>query len=1087
MTGFPLQPTKVQRPPLRPETLSRERLLDWLGIKIHNRLILVTAEAGYGKTTLLADFSRRTRLKTLWFRVDEEDAGWISVLNYLVAAGREVDPGFAPATGEMLAEIGTSATSKETVVDTFLREYQALGRIGGAALIVDDYHLIDGQPDVRALMREVVLQAPERLSIVFLSRRRPALPIARLRALGEIAELSTDDLRFTADETDRLFRETYGRPLDTDVLSDLARRTEGWAASLQLVHTALRDRTAAEIRSFVRRLSGVDADLYDYLAEEVVGELNDDLQRFLMHTAILQTVEPDLITVVAGFDEVASKRLIEQSEWLGLLSRRGETTYHSARYHPLVRDFLEERLRRAIGLPAVLDLHRAVARYAEGRNWRLAGHHYAAAGDLSDLHRVIESSIRSIMGAGDFALAQSYIERFPPAGYNAVFEIVGSRVDYYENRHVRALERAERSYRHLTDRCDAERDTSLLNLISIQFQVDEVDRAISNAEHLAETAEDPGIRAIARATALTAHASVDLDLREYIAYLESMEGPQRTAGQSHYLGVTNLNLAVTLRLQGDATRALQRAEAARAAFERDEPTPEAASAEAVRAWALAHMGRTPEALAAMAWALGTQHAITRTELLVELADIHLWYGASGDAAAAVQEAIETGAPALRRDYAALAAAELAVREGRYSDAESELSRIDPNTYAPLVGMKVRYLCVRALIAVRRRDPDAAERVQEALRHAERQSATFWVDVCRVLQASLGPAEELRRRVRLVATRDSAMLNPVADVVSARIGDLDDQSLGLVAAEAQARPDRWRPALRRALRESEPASRLSAARLLDLVGTRDDVPALRTFARRLKSTPDQSLGRGLARRLASRVFVEDQGRVVIRVGSIEIPGSDVRRKVLALLCYLLTRPHMSATKDQVLEALWPEMEPDVATNSLNQTVYFLRRVIEPGYKEDVSAEYVHHDSDVLWLDPELVDSRSVHCAAILRSTGRDPSPDEAASISDAYQGPFALDFAYEDWAAAYRDSMHTRYLDVIERAIQLDTASGHFDRGITLARRALDLDPDADHLELSLLRLYRRVGAHAAAAEQYAHYSTVMREHLGMEPPPLDSL
>ena len=103
---FPLQPAKVQRPPLRREVLRRERLLDWLKVKIHHRVLLVIAEAGYGKTTLLADFARHHRRPTMWYRLDEEDRNWVSFLHYLVAAGREIEPDFAPATKGLLAELG---------------------------------------------------------------------------------------------------------------------------------------------------------------------------------------------------------------------------------------------------------------------------------------------------------------------------------------------------------------------------------------------------------------------------------------------------------------------------------------------------------------------------------------------------------------------------------------------------------------------------------------------------------------------------------------------------------------------------------------------------------------------------------------------------------------------------------------------------------------------------------------------------------------------------------------------------------------------------------------------------------------------
>jgi DNA-binding SARP family transcriptional activator len=244
---------------------------------------------------------------------------------------------------------------------------------------------------------------------------------------------------------------------------------------------------------------------------------------------------------------------------------------------------------------------------------------------------------------------------------------------------------------------------------------------------------------------------------------------------------------------------------------------------------------------------------------------------------------------------------------------------------------------------------------------------------------------------------------------------------------------------------------------------------------------------LARHLADRARIEDQNRVSIVVGDRHVTGSAVRRKVLALLCFLLTKPAMSSTRDQVLDALWPELDPLDALNSLNQTVYFLRRVLEEGYVDDLSPGYLHHDSDLIWLDPELVSSRSNECRDLIKALPPTPSPDQVIGLVQQYRGRFALDFEYEEWAAPFRDWLHAAYLEVVERAVRSDLETGHFDRGINLARRVLDIDPDAEHVEVSLLRLYRASGAHAAAAEQYAHYAATMRDQLGAEPPPLESL
>jgi DNA-binding SARP family transcriptional activator len=244
---------------------------------------------------------------------------------------------------------------------------------------------------------------------------------------------------------------------------------------------------------------------------------------------------------------------------------------------------------------------------------------------------------------------------------------------------------------------------------------------------------------------------------------------------------------------------------------------------------------------------------------------------------------------------------------------------------------------------------------------------------------------------------------------------------------------------------------------------------------------------LARRLADTIFIEDQNRVAILVGDRLVSGSSVRRKVLALLCFLLTKPDMASTRDQVLEALWPDLDPPDAINSLNQTVYFLRRVLEEDYVDDLSPGYLNHDADMIWLDKELVASRSNQCRGALKDLPPNPTPDQVLGLADRYVGRFALDFEYEEWAAPFRDWLHASFLEVVERAVTRDIETGHFDRGIKLARRVLDIDPTLDRVEVFLLKLYRASGAHAAAAEQYGHYASVMREQLGIEPPPLESL
>jgi DNA-binding SARP family transcriptional activator len=166
---------------------------------------------------------------------------------------------------------------------------------------------------------------------------------------------------------------------------------------------------------------------------------------------------------------------------------------------------------------------------------------------------------------------------------------------------------------------------------------------------------------------------------------------------------------------------------------------------------------------------------------------------------------------------------------------------------------------------------------------------------------------------------------------------------------------------------------------------------------------------------------------------------------------------------------------------------LRQIFEPKADDDSSAGYLTSRADLIWLDPRLIQSRSSDCLRLIAAIRKDPSPELIAQLAESYTGRFAVDFMYDDWASAFRDALHASFLDRIERALVADTQAGSFERGLSVAPLAMQADPDAEQIELCLLRLYRRMGANAAAAEQHAHYSTVMREQLGLEPPPLESI
>jgi LuxR family maltose regulon positive regulatory protein len=390
MSRLPVQSARIHCPPPRDDTLSRERLNSWLERAAAGRLGLIVAEAGFGKTTLLADWAMHTDRMTAWYRLEPDDRDWLTFIRHIVASGRELDPGFAPDTFRLLHELETGGTNQRELTVSLAREVAAFGTGGarGLTLILDDYHVVDGFAETEPIVRALLDRTAPGFSMVIATRAMPSFPMGRLRARGGVMILEGPDLCFDVTETSRLFRDAYRRPLDEDVVAELVARTDGWAALLTLVRTGLDDPGATDPRALVAQLDMSRGDLYDFLAEEMLGTLAPDLQRFLARVALLTAVDAPTAALVDGRSPDAVAASIAECERLGLLARPDRASPH--RFHPLVREFLEAHLTAEIGREAVRELHRVVAQATELTDWYAAAWHYRAAGDPDSAVEAVE-------------------------------------------------------------------------------------------------------------------------------------------------------------------------------------------------------------------------------------------------------------------------------------------------------------------------------------------------------------------------------------------------------------------------------------------------------------------------------------------------------------------------------------------------------------------------------------------------------------------------------------------------------------------------------------------------------------------------
>ena len=805
-----------------------------------------------------------------------------------------------------------------------------------------------------------------------------------------------------------------------------------------------------------------------------------------METSILQVVTPELAAVVSGREPDDVARLTAAAERLTLLSRRSGGPRTHERYHPLVREFLEARLRSMDGPEVVAALHRRTAAAAASSDWKTGAHHYREAGDTEAMLGVVAGAIPTIMGNGQYALAEAFIgpisvDQRPPG-----FDLILSRVDMQHGDYEAAIAASQAVLDSgVTD--PVQRDHALLNLLAVNFNYGDGERALEFARRLEESTEDSNLLSIAQATASLLTARTEGDIDSINRRLRAMALAQREAS-SHYFGVSMLNLAMNSLVQDRVDDALSEATEALEALEATTGAIEHSAARSLLASILLRQGRSEEARNLVAGMVPDAARYVPNEAFAEAADAFDAYSSRVVAETLLDRVGDPSTQTVSdRRLLAVSRARMAIRVRDLEAASAALDSFPPGL-SGVVGIHAALKMAQAHFRVVQGARESRLELERATDFAANQGATAVRRIGELLLSTRAGGAAVSRAVEVIGEAAPWHLSFLAEDLIPHLAKVDDPALEVVTATARRHPERWRTALRQVLDHEGRDVNVPAARLLESIGEKADVPRLRRYARSTRRRPDAaSLGRALARRLADRVWVEDQGRILLEIGSRTVAGTSIRRKVLAMLSFLITKPDMSATRDQVLEALWPELDPEVAVNSLNQTIYFLRRVFEENYSDDLSPGYVHHDSDVVWLDPELVSSRSIKCRQLIRDLPTRPSPDDVDRLTMLYRGRFALDFEYEEWATAHRDNLHATYLEIVERSVLDDFTTGHYDRAISVARRALEVDASAEQIEVCLLRLYRVTGAHSAAAEQYAHYVTVMRDELGLEPLPLESL
>ena len=417
MSGQSLQPllsTKFYVPRPSPRLVHRSRLIERLKEGLSQTLILLCAPAGFGKTTLLAEFLVACGLPAAWLSLDPEDNDPQRFLSALLAAFQTRDPSLGASVQALLSSPHGLQGFSISAVFTLLINDLASRASGEFLLVLDDYHTITLEP-IQHAIASFVEHCPPNLHLVMATRADPPLALPRLRARGQLCEVRATDLQFDAAETHAFLRTALGRDLEPSTLTTVLSRTEGWIAGLQLTALLLQgQRTEANVQQLLADTLGSHRYLVEYLGEEVFSRQPEAVQSFLLHTCILERLSASLCSAVSGESVEESAALLAALERANLflvpLDEQG-TWYRS---HPLWASVLRVLLMQKQGAAGVAALYGRASRWYEQHD--LPSEAIEAAMQASEFERaagLVEQLSLLLFARSQYYTLRRWIEHLP--------------------------------------------------------------------------------------------------------------------------------------------------------------------------------------------------------------------------------------------------------------------------------------------------------------------------------------------------------------------------------------------------------------------------------------------------------------------------------------------------------------------------------------------------------------------------------------------------------------------------------------------------------------------------------------------------
>lgn len=1064
--------TKLLPPRPAPSLLPRPRLTERLEQNLAHAVTLVTAPAGSGKTTLVADFVRARKRPFVWYQLDRADADPLVFLGYIAHGIRQIVSGFGDATMAYMQEAAKElAQTPERAVDVLLNE--VLDRAEQQfILVLDDYHHLGAETPVHRVVDRLLAYLPDLMHVIVISRDTPPLALARMRTQAGLAVIDRQELLFTDGETRELFRNVFDLELTPEQLAEYRERTHGWITALQLVRQvaqrqALSSGETAAPPDLVEVLRQSERDIFDYFAEEVFADESEEVQHFLLRVSLLERVEPETCGRLYADASVMLRSLVRRNVFISLASDgRGE----EYRLHPLFRSFLERRFRVESGRTAVATEHARLADFfLEREQWETAMRHLIAAEDFDRAAATIAERGGAWISAGALASLAAFADAIPKQALEAHPRALAHRAEVARLRDEFDLAQSlfNRAAALLHERGDAEGEAEAFHsLATIARRRGDFDTAFSYLDRAAGLTDERSVVRTkcgnTRGLCLVALGQWTEAEREFRVALQSAE----ERGDPYYARLISHNLGTPAGVRGDFGEALRwlrrmlREEESASA-----PVPQEAVAHLNVARCHFHLGDLAACERHLDRALEICQLFNLSALRGELFE---FYGN------------------LQRERHELArAAEYYDRAERaYEEAGIDAARTELLEERGMLALKSGQLSeartlLDRLVSLRAQDEMGRERAMLA-----RSRVAIAQGKTEEARADLAHALEYFRAHGIYCNEaPAAMLLAVCEYA---------------AGDEPSALQHLRRALDLAARyDYEHWLRSWVAEYPQVFAAPEAAELLPEEMREQLSVASASFTQAQARR--APLLVEQQQPLadltVNLLGAVEIfrdparpfsPDAWVTRRARDILCFIASRSHRRASKDSVIDTFWGESDFGSVEKNFHPTISHIRKALNSN--QPLKQNFLLYRDGDYQLNPEFsyrIDTQEfdrlvAEGDAARRAREQDAFVKAFEEAVALYRGEF-MQGSYDEWVEEQRTYYREQYLRLLEILVQAAQKNEDWGRSLSLAQRILREDPFREDVHCHVMRALAAQGNRMAVREQYESLKKLLRKELGVEP------